>query len=124
MKKVLGFLVVVGIAVGMRMWNRDDANKKIEADAKAMITQMPIYEKHAEYLDSTFKLAHSSAFGEAYTTGGRRTPDKFDADKYMAVLLDRMIELSRQRHKQDVVDALVTVRKGFPAADKANGDGK
>lgn len=106
MKNVIGFVVVLALAVGIRFYNRGEDDQKIKNEAKELISQLDFYAADAEYIDGLIDDNHTAAFDASYTMGGRRTASKFDQDKYLAELFHRMAGDAFKAGKRELGQAL------------------
>jgi hypothetical protein len=118
MRNVVGFVLLIAVVVGVKMWNRGDQSGDVRAEMMPHIQSMPEYAANAAYLDECFDRAHSHAFSESYSLGGRRRAAKLDYDKYMDVLFTRMAQECRTVHKGPLADALFKLKSQLAVVPK------
>lgn len=108
----------IGVAVYMKMGARADDSKAIRADIMQVVATMPEYATHTKLLDAYAGLAHTRAFGEAYTVGGRRQRNQFNEDAYIERFFKSMIDSANGDGRQDLARPLMALRDRFNDARK------
>ena len=118
-KKILGFLVLVGVVVGIKFYNRGDDSAKVLKDFKEIMEKTDGYIAHSDVLEPMIQRAHQFVFDEAYDMGGRRRGASFDEDKYVVGMLDYMLNDCRKRHKKEAAEWVLAVRKAVGGDEPA-----
>lgn len=113
MQKVIGWVVAVAIAAGlvfgMKFWNKGSDGREVHDGMQAIVRQLPCYASNAAYVDSVFEAAHTDAFDQCYTMGGRRRAATFNQQQYVAILFSGMRDRAR-------ADGQIEIAKEFDAA--------
>jgi hypothetical protein len=105
MIRVLGGLVVLGIAIGFKFMNKGDDGKEIRADAHKLVAQLPSYKENRQYYDWLCDVSHDEAFDKAYTvTYGRRSRNEFDEEVYIEHLFEGMAAKARQDKSDHIAE--------------------
>ena len=103
------FIVVVGLVFWMRMSRRNDPSKLTFEQVAAVVRGMHNYPPNQTLVDNCTKIAHNAAFDAAYTAGGRRTPDKYNEEKYIRTFFQSMREQVHMHNKPDLENELTDV---------------
>lgn len=118
-KKILGFLVVVGVIIGIKFYNRGDDSAQVLKDFKEIMAKSDGYDAHSDVLEPIIQRAHNSVFDSAYEMGGRRRGASFDDSKYVVGMLDYMLRDCRQRHKKEAAEWVLAIRKAIDSDEPA-----
>ncbi len=98
--------IVVGVVVGLKLYNKGEAASGIRGEAQEIIQQASGYHKDTGYFDSLLDRHHPTAFDQAYTIGGRHTAASFDDSKYLQSVYSLMIQQAENDGRQEVADSL------------------
>ena len=110
MKKVVTFVVVLGVGVAIALYRHDEDKQTVYNDIQEVIEQLEVYPANAEYLDELLAREHRLAFDAAYTPGSRRRAAELDEELYLTTLFDAMIKDADRSGKTDVRNQLQQVR--------------
>lgn len=117
MKRVLGFLVVVVIAVAVKFGARSDADADVRALMRGAVANLACYASEGAYLDELVDREHTPAFDASFSMGGRRTRSKIDMSKYFTSILDAMQRDCRKDGKPKVAEELAVLERELTNAD-------
>ena len=102
---------VIGILVWHKMSERNDADRETLEAMQELISELDVYPANREYLDGLLTREHKEAFSSSYSAGSRHRPARFDQSKYVQELFDAMIRDCDSRKKQDLAEALRTLKQ-------------
>lgn len=106
MKKVIGFVVVIVLAVGLKFYNRGSDDKQVLADMKEILSGLDLSEEDSAYVNDIVEREHKRAFDAAYSMGGRRRAAKLDEDKYIDEVFNGLILRCNADRKAELADTL------------------
>jgi Leu/Phe-tRNA-protein transferase len=125
-RKLIGGLITVALVVTfiyMRFSRREDASKEVYRQIREVVTTMKSYEANRQVVDDMCKAAHEVAFADAYSTGGRRSRDRFDERKYITAFFKSMVNLAEMRQKKELEQELRDLHVQFDNAYKTQQTG-
>jgi len=119
-KKVVGFVVVLVVLVGIKFFTRSGDKEEILADMKKLVVRIEGYDQHAEYLDKLLEREHNRVFDKAYDMGGRRRGASFDETKYLGEVLTGMAADCERTKRTDLANSLRQYRDTLLAEPDAD----
>jgi len=105
-KKVIGVVVVIALAVGLKFYNRGADDKQVLADMKEILSDLELSAEDSAYVNGILEAEHKRAFEAAYSMGGRRRAAKLDEDKYIDAVFEGMIARCNADRKAELADTL------------------
>lgn len=111
MKRVLGFLVLVAIAVAVKLSVRSDADAEVKKLMHGAVTNLDSYSAEGQYLDDLVDREHTAAFDASFSMGGRHSRSKIDMAKYFTNILEAMQRDCRKDGKPKVAEELAALEK-------------
>lgn len=118
--RILIGLAAVGALVYFKMERRSDDSKMIRAEIKALVSSMPEYSENRKLFDAWCDLAHTRAFGDSYSVGGRRQANKFDEDVYLDRFFQSLGASAREYGKPEWAKSILKLQTELDAARKEN----
>ncbi|MCA9242559.1 MAG: hypothetical protein KDA32_01290 [Phycisphaerales bacterium] len=106
MQRVVGALVTIAIVGGLayfRFQANEATDQKIDDTLSIVVEhvqQLPSYSQNSAFFDLHLESAHSAAFNSAYSSGGRRSPARFDAAKYAKVFCEHLSKRAQEKGDQ------------------------
>lgn len=103
-------IILIGVGVWLRMSRRSDDSVNIKTDITQVVSMMEGYDQNKKLIDTMTDTAHRSAFNAAYSVGGRRSPVRFDEDKYLDAFWRSMIQQADMMGRSDLKKAILDLK--------------
>lgn len=79
--------VVIGAGlIGWKYWNKSSSSDEVKQEVKDLFKDF----EDQKLIGTLIDKHHDACFDECYTMGGRRRSAKFDADRYLQMMADRI----------------------------------
>lgn len=113
--RIGGLLIALVVGLVVRMSNRHSTGEEYLAKSKELVSQIPSYKAHPEYVDWLVTQAHDECFEESYTEefGRRGRGGKIIVDEYgyLSDLFRGMIRQAETDRQPDIVKELTQLQK-------------
>lgn len=113
MRRVVTIVILVGVVMGFKFYNKSKAGREIKAEAISQIDRTLPDGVDVDYVHELVDHAHPMAMDKAYKMGGRRKNDEFDSQAYRTELFAQMARKADLDGKR-VVAALFAAQSGPP----------
>jgi hypothetical protein len=111
-KKILGFVVVLAIGIGLAVYRgRSNAavDERIVATASAVTgacEKCPSYARNSAFFEEFEEAAHEQAYNASYQSSGRRRSARFDEAEYCRCFFKVLINRAEMKNNQDLCNEL------------------